>query len=30
MNTVDSAYNIHDYKGQPVIVVTKIMSQKPN
>ena len=27
VNTVDSAYNIHGYKGQPVIVATKIMSQ---
>ena len=28
--TVDSAYNIHGYKGQPVIVATKIMSQNPH
>ena len=25
--TVDSAYNIHGYKGQPVIVATNILSQ---
>ena len=29
-NTVDSAYNIHGYKGQPVIVATKIMSHNPH
>ena len=29
-NTVDSAHNIHGYKGQPVIVATKIMSQNPH
>ena len=29
LNTVDSAYNIHGYKGQPVIVATKIISQIP-
>ena len=29
-NTVDSAYNIHGYKGQPVIVATKIMPQNPH
>ena len=27
LHTVDSAYNIHGYKGQPVIAATKIMSQ---
>ena len=25
--TVDSAYNIHEYKGQPVIAATNIRSQ---
>ena len=30
VHTVDSAYNIHGYKGQPVIVATKIMSQNPH
>ena len=29
-HTVDSAYNIHGYKSQPVIVATKIMSQNPH
>ena len=28
--TVDSAYNIHGYKGQPVIMATNIMSQNPH
>ena len=30
VNTVDSAYNTHVYKGQPVRVATKIMSQIPH
>ena len=29
-NTVDSAYNIHRCKGQPVTVATKLMSQNPH
>ena len=28
--TVDLAYNIHGYKGQPVIVATKIVSPNPH
>ena len=28
--SVDSAYNIHGYKGKPVIAATEIMSQKPH
>ena len=28
--TVDSAYNIHGYKGQPVIVATKALPQNPH
>ena len=29
-STVDSAYNIQSYKGQPAIVATKIISQNPH